>query len=91
MFACFVDLKKAYDSVWNKGLFAELIKKDINGNFLTLIRNIYFKTKCAVKVNGRRTEFFDYTKGVRQGCPLSPILFNIYINDLFYLNDHLKM
>ena len=82
VFACFVDLKKAYDSVWNKGLFAELIKKDINGNFLTLIKNIYFKTKCAVKVNGRRTEFFDYTKGVRQGCPLSPILFNIYINDI---------
>jgi hypothetical protein len=49
------------------------------------MKDIYRKTKCAVKINDKTTEFFDFTKGVRQGCPLSPILFNIYVNEIFNL------
>ena len=82
VYACFIDLRKAYDSIHHKGLFYKLAEMGINGNFLTLINDIYNKSQCAVKVNGRRTEFFKYTKGVRQGCPLSPLLFNLYINGI---------
>ena len=82
VYACFIDLRKAYDSIHHKGLFYKLAKMGINGNFLTLLKDIYKKSKCAIKVNGRRTEFFKYTKGVRQGCPLSPLLFNLYINGI---------
>ena len=39
---------------------------------------------CSTKLRKQVfTDFFDYTKGVRQGCPLSPIMFNIYVNDIF--------
>lgn len=43
---------------------------------------MYKKSKCAVKIGNLRTEFFQQGRGVRQGCSLSPTLFNIYINEL---------
>ncbi len=39
-------------------------------------------SQCAVKIGNQRTEFFPQGRGVRQGCSLSPTLFNIYINQL---------
>ena len=83
LFACFIDFKKAYDSVWHEGLFHKMKKNGIMGNFLNLVKDMYKKTNCAVKVRDSTTIFFNYTKGVRQGCPLSPILFNMYIDDIF--------
>ena len=78
-----MDLKKAYDSIWKFGLFDVLEKKGLNGKMLDLIKDTNRKTKCAVKYDGKITEFFKFGKGVRQGCPLSPLLFNIYVNDIF--------
>ena len=83
IYACFVDLKKAFDSVPHNLLFNKLRHMGLAGNMLSLIENIYDKTNCAVKGDGNKiTQFFDFTKGVRQGCPLSPLLFNLYINGI---------
>ena len=82
LYTCFVDFEKAFDSVWHKGLFKKLHSYGIKGKSLNLIFSLYNKTKCAIKVNNQITDFFRYEKGVRQGCPLSPLLFNLYINDL---------
>ena len=87
MFTCFVDFQKAFDSVWHKGLFHKLYNNGISGKSLSLIFNLYSKTQCAIKGNNGITDFFRYSKGVRQGCPLSPILFNLYVNDLFNIID----
>ena len=64
-------------------MFRKLENKGINGNFLKLIKNIYGKTKCAVKINNKTTNVFNYDKGVQQGNSFSPLLFNVYINDIF--------
>ena len=66
VFACFIDLRKAYDSIHQEALFYKLNKMNINGLYLALIKDIYAKTKCAVKINGKRTDFFNYSKGVRR-------------------------
>ena len=82
VYACFVDFKKAFDSVWHEGLFFKLLENKIDGSFFRLIKSLYANSKCAVKLSKSRTEFFSYSRGVRQGCVLSPILFNLYINEL---------
>ena len=82
IYACFVDFKKAFDSVWHQGLFYQLLQNKIGGHFYDLITDMYSNTKCAIKLSESRTPFFPYKKGVRQGCSLSPLLFNIYINEI---------
>ena len=83
LYACFVDFQKAFDSVWHEALFRKLENIGINGNLINIIKNIYQLTQCAVKINGKSTKCFKYEKGVEQGNPLSPILFNLFMNDIF--------
>ena len=68
LYACFIDFKKAYDSVWHDGLFSKLESLNITGNFLAIIKNMYKNSYCAVKAQ-TETNFFKCDKGVRQGWP----------------------
>ena len=45
-----------------------------------LVKSMYSENTCAVKIRDKQTEFFTQRRGVRQGCNLSPTLFNVYIN-----------
>ena len=68
--------------VWHKVLFTKLKNLDINSVFINIIKDLYSKSLCVVKVMNSRTKFFPRKRGVRQSCPLSLNLFNIYLNDL---------
>ncbi len=82
IFTCFVDLKKAFDSVWHDGLLYKLLQIGIGGKTFDVIQSMYRNSRCAVKIGHLRTAFFQQGRGVRQRCSLSPTLFNIYINEL---------
>ena len=84
LFAAFIDFKKAYDGINRELLWSKLIGIGIHpdGKFLKALKGIYNNVKCAVKVNGHLTNWFPVSNGLKQGCLLSPILFNLYINDL---------
>ncbi len=68
-------------------MFYKIIQSGIGGKIYDLIKNMYNQNKFAVKIGQQRTDYFSQERGVRQGCCLSPTLFNIYINELADLLD----
>jgi hypothetical protein len=82
LYACFIDLKKAFDTVWRDGLLYKIASIGCSRKFTNIIRSMYTDLQCAVKCNQSITTYFPSEIGTRQGCNLSPILFNIYLNDL---------
>ena len=55
----------------------------IRGKCYQFIKNLYLTSKASVKIDDQYSESFNIMKGVRQGYPLSPIPFHLFINDIF--------
>jgi hypothetical protein len=79
-FCAFIDVQKAYDRVWRDGLWKRLWDSGIRGKMWRVIQNMYSEVTSCVMVDGEKTEWFDTSMGVRQGCVLSPVLYSIFIN-----------
>ena len=80
LYACFVDFKKAYDSVQRQLLFECLADLGVHGHFLAAVARLYWHSPLHVKLHGQLGEAFHSTCGVRQGDPLSPLLFSLFID-----------
>ena len=78
LFLCFVDFRKAFDKVNHKLLWEKINSYGAGGKFLDIITIV----KSCVRSKSGLTIFFNYKRGVRRGCLLSPLLFSLYINDL---------
>jgi hypothetical protein len=87
IYACFIDFQKAFDSIWHTGLFYKVIESGVGGKTYDIIKSMYTGNTCSIKIGKKRTEFFNQGRGLRQGCNLSPALFNIYINELATILD----
>lgn len=79
---CFVDFRKAYDLVPHDRLLEKLTEKQIGQKFIQSIKSLYQGTKLRIKLGTTYSEPYEYRRGVRQGCPTSPLLFDIFIDDL---------
>jgi exonuclease III len=82
VFCCFVDLSKAFDSVWRIGLFYKMFNHKLGTKVISIVQNMYAKVVACVRSNGKLSNSFSLDVGTRQGCNLSPTLFNMYLNDL---------
>ena len=82
LYCCFVDFKNAFPSVPRPLLFEQLLKAGIGGNFLSTIQDMYKKVNFQVRVGSGLTDSIESGVGLKQGCNLSPSLFNIYTRDM---------
>ena len=74
----FIDYAKASDCVDDKKLWKILQEMGIPDHFTCLLRNLYAGQEATVRMGHGTTDWFQVGKGVRQGCKLSPCLFNLY-------------
>jgi hypothetical protein len=88
--ALFLDFKSAFDVVDHQRLDAKLAGKGCPETIRSLIQNLMFRhLKSRILINGRVTDWFPRSRGALQGSPLSPWLFNLFVDDLLYqVNEH---
>ena len=78
IYFCFIDYAKAFDCVDHNELWKILKEMGIPDHVTCLLRNLYKGQEAAVRTGHGTTDWFQTGKGVRQGCILSPCLFNLY-------------
>ena len=78
IFFCFTDYAKAFDCVDHKKLWKILQQIEIPDHLTCLLRNLYAGPEATVRTGRGTTDWFQRGKGVRQGCILSPHLFNLH-------------
>ena len=77
-----IDAGKAFDKIQHPCMIKTLQKVGIEGNYLNIIKAIYDKPTGNIILDGEKLKPFPLRSGTRQGCPLSPLLFNIVLEVL---------
>uniref|UniRef100_A0A8W4FEB8 RNA-directed DNA polymerase n=1 Tax=Sus scrofa TaxID=9823 RepID=A0A8W4FEB8_PIG len=77
-----IDAEKAFDKVQHLFMIKTLTKVGIEGTYLYIIKATYDKPTANIILNGEKLKALPLKSGTRQGCPLSPLLFNIVLEVL---------
>ena len=78
IYFCFIDYAKAFDCVDHNQLWKILKEMGIPDHLTCLLKDLYAGQEATVRTGHGTTDWFQIGKGVRQGCVLSPCLFNLY-------------
>ena len=78
----FIDYAKAFDCVDHNKLWKNLKEMGIPDHLICLLRNLFAGQEATVRTGHGTTDWFQIGKGIRQGCILSPCLFNLYAEDI---------
>jgi len=81
--ALFIDIEKAYDSVWCKGLMYKLSEMGITGRTWSWINNFLTDRRVSITMGGVKAPDYDAKCGLPQGSVISPLLFNLFISDWY--------
>ena len=84
IYFCFIDYAKDFDCVDHNKLGEILKEIGIPDHLTCLLRNLYAGQKATVRTGHGTTDWFQIGKGIRQGCVLSPCLFNLYAEYIMY-------
>lgn len=79
---CFLDYNKAFDKVRHDRLIEILMRKNLDSRDVRIINNLYFNQTAIIEEETETSEEIEIKRGVRQGCVLSPLLFNIYSEEI---------
>ena len=77
-----IDAEKAFDKIQHLFMIKTLQKRGIEGTYLDIVKAIYYKPTANIILNSEKLKAFPLISGSRQGCPLSPGLFNIVLEVL---------
>ena len=77
-----IDVEKAFDKIQHLFMIKTLQKMGIEGTYLNTVKAIYDKPIANIILNGEKLKAFPLGSETRQGCPLSPSLFNIVLEVL---------
>ena len=84
------DAEKAFDKIQHPFLIKALKKVGIEGSYLEIIKAIYERPNANIILIGEKLRALPLRSGIRQGCPLSPLLFNIVLKVLAQQSDNTK-
>lgn len=85
-----LDLKAAFDVIWQNGLIFKMIKLEINPFLIKMIQSFLANRSFSIRLNGFISKIFEMDSGTPQGSVISPTLFNIYMYDI-PLHNHIKL
>ena len=83
LYICFVDFEKAFDKVPHTELISLLNNLEMDERDVRLLKSLYWQQKAIIRTKGNISKQLDIRRGVRQGCILSPILFNVFSENIF--------